>query len=159
MFFDLEPLLWLNCARHSVTGQTPRHFIPQKKQRQGWHVISWQTKLASFRQKTCRIKCHGGHFIPLSRVPLSLQPPHFVAVAGDAALPIGARLYLYSLATKRPFLTNLCLHIQKANISLCRPCHKCKVNHPCLPRQHTRQHFSLPCCSQKRKAFPPSATP
>ncbi len=26
---------------------------------------------------------------PLSRVPLSLQPPHFVAVAGYAALPIG----------------------------------------------------------------------
>ncbi|MBQ1727247.1 MAG: hypothetical protein II039_07675, partial [Treponema sp.] len=25
---------------------------------------------------------------PLSRVPLSLQPPHFVAVAGYAALPI-----------------------------------------------------------------------
>jgi len=66
MFFDLEPLLWLNCARHSVTGQTPRHFIPQKKQRQGWRVISWQTKLASFRQKTCGIKCHGGG---LSRFP------------------------------------------------------------------------------------------
>ena len=29
---------------------------------------------------------------PLSRVPLSLQPPHFVAVAGYAALPIGRRL-------------------------------------------------------------------
>ncbi|MBQ3650012.1 MAG: hypothetical protein II957_07405 [Treponema sp.] len=26
---------------------------------------------------------------PLSRVPLSLQPPHFVAVAGYASLPIG----------------------------------------------------------------------
>jgi hypothetical protein len=35
----------------------------------------------------------GGIFYPLSRVSLSLQPPHFVAVAGCAALPIGARLF------------------------------------------------------------------
>ena len=32
-------------------------------------VICWQRKSASFRQKTCGIKCHGGDFIPLSRVP------------------------------------------------------------------------------------------
>ncbi|MBQ3981080.1 MAG: hypothetical protein II631_03430, partial [Treponema sp.] len=71
-----------------------------------------------FSPENLRDKMPRRWFIPLSRVPLSLQPPHFVAVAGYAALPIGARLYLYSPATKRPFLTNLCLHIQKANISL-----------------------------------------
>ena len=132
MFFDLEPLLWLNCARHSVTGQTPR-------------------KIPAFQGSSSRLHCLGfGPSTTLRDRTLG---------NGYAALPIGARLYLHSLTTKRPFLTNLCLHIQKANISLCRPCHKCTKNRPCLPHQDIRQHVSLPCCPQKRKAFPPSATP
>ena len=98
-FFIRTAFLFLLCpALHA--GQTPWHFILQNKQRQGGRVICWQKKQASFRQKTCGIKWH---FIPLSRVPLSLQPPHFVAVAGYAALPIGARLYLYSLTTKKAY--------------------------------------------------------
>ncbi len=53
-------------------------------------VICLQKQPASFRQKTCGIKCHGGHFIPLSRVP----PFGSIASATRLrrALPIGARL-------------------------------------------------------------------
>ena len=42
-----------------------------------------------FSPENLRDKMPRRRFIPLSRVPLSLQPPHFVAVAGYAALPIG----------------------------------------------------------------------
>ena len=45
-----------------------------------------------FARKLAGKNAREGIFHPLSRVPLSLQPPHFVAVAGCAALPIGARL-------------------------------------------------------------------
>ena len=67
-------------------------FPPRKQVAPRMGRCLFANRAGQFSKKTDGKKLQGSNFYPLSRVPLSLQPPHFVAVAGSAALPIGARL-------------------------------------------------------------------
>ena len=94
---------------------------------------------------------------PLSRVPLSLQPPHFVAVAGYAALPIGR------MTQENPSLDFLgycrsrgLLHVTKSRLHALYVYWQERIKHAC--KKKSFRGFFLDCRSQGllHVANPPS---
>ncbi|MBO6131972.1 MAG: hypothetical protein J6P28_08415 [Treponema sp.] len=94
---------------------------------------------------------------PLSRVPLSLQPPHFVAVAGYAALPIGR------MTQENPSLDFLgycrsrgLLHVTKSRLHALFAYWQERIKHAC--KEKSFRGFFLDCRSQGllHVANPPS---
>ena len=119
------------------------------------HLLAEKT--GKFSPENLRDKMPRRGFIPLSRVPLSLQPPHFVAVAGYAALPIGR------MTQENPSLDFLgycrsrgLLHVTKTRLHALFVYWQERIKHAC--KKKSFRGFFLDCRSQGvlHVANPPS---